>query len=36
MDMGLTMTMKDPSTQQAMVMPMKTQVSNTLKAKDGK
>ncbi len=32
MDMSLTMTMKDPSTQQAMTLPMKTKVSNTLKA----
>lgn len=31
-DMSLTMTMKDPSTQQAMTLPMKTKVSNTLKA----
>lgn len=36
MDMSLTMTMKDPSTQQPITMPMKTKVSNTLKAKDGK
>ena len=36
MDMSLTMTMKDPSTQQAMTMPMKTRVSQTLKVGDGK
>jgi uncharacterized protein YneF (UPF0154 family) len=36
MDMSLTMSMKDPTTQQPMTMPMKTKVSNTLKAKNGK
>ena len=36
MDSSLTLTMKDPSTQQLMTMPSKTKISNTLKAKDGK
>lgn len=36
MDMSLTMSMLDPSTQQPATMPMKTKVSNTLKAKNGK
>ncbi len=36
MDMSLTMSMKDPATQQAMTMPMKTKVTHTLKARDTK
>jgi hypothetical protein len=36
MDMSLTLSMTDPSTQQPMSMPMKTKVSNTLKTKNNK